>query len=153
MRACSLTEPLPMVGFVTDQWGYGPTVMAIAIAESLEGDVTRLFAGQGPGYDLARRACFEKLVHTDSMADRVTQRMERALLECDVVVSVMNQRVARWAAQRAIPCVYVDSLLWMWATPPSVPAGVCYFQEDWPGSAARLEEWRHRFHEPEIVGP
>src|SRR5262249_11987621 len=75
------------------------------------------------------------------------------LLECDVVVSVMNQRVARWAAQRAIPCVYVDSLLWMWATPPSVPAGVRYFQEDWPGSAARLEEWRHRFHEPEIVGP
>jgi Glycosyltransferase family 28 C-terminal domain len=115
--------------------------------------VTRLFAGQGPGYDLARRACFDKLVHTNTMATPVTQRLERALLGCTVIVSVMNPHVARWAAQHGVPCIYVDSLLWMWATPPSVPPGVRYFQEDWPGSAARLEEWRHLFHEPEIVGP
>jgi hypothetical protein len=147
------SDPLPRVGFVNDLWGYGPVIMAIAIAEALEGHMTRLFAGQGPGYDLARRACFDKLVHTNTMATPVTQRLERALLPCAVIVSVMNPHVARWAAQRGIPCVYVDSLLWMWSTPPNVPPGVRYFQEDWPGSAARLEEWRHLFHEPEIVGP
>jgi hypothetical protein len=141
------------VGFVTDQWGYGPVVMAMAVAEELRGEAIRVYVGQGPGFELSRRASYERMVHIDAMADPVTEQLEAALLSCDVVVSVMNTRVARWAVQCGIPCVYVDSLLWMWGAPPAVPPGVKYFDEDWPGSAARLAEWRPHFHDPEIVGP
>jgi hypothetical protein len=145
--------PMPKVLFVDDQWGYGPVTMALAIAEELEGRVTRLFAGQGPSFDLARRGCFDRLVQTDTMAGRATQQLDDALSTCQAVVAVMNERVAHRAVQRGVRCVYVDSLLWMWAIAPDVPPEVPYYQENFPGTAERLAAWRHLFHEPQVVGP
>jgi hypothetical protein len=143
----------PWALFVNDQWGYGSVTTAIVIADELEGRVGRMFAGSGPGFELARRSGFDRLVQADTMAETVPAELEEALGDCQVVVSVMNQRVARLAAERGIPCAYVDSLLWMWPDPPDVPGRVPYFQERFPGADEALERWRERFHEPELVGP
>jgi hypothetical protein len=142
----------PRILFVTDGWGYGTTTMALAIAEELAG-YTLLFAGTGPGFELARRASFDRLLRLDTAADPVPDELERTLSTCQAVVSVMNQRVARQAACRGIPCLYVDSLMWMWSEPPHVPHGVPYLQETFPGVERRLEEWRDYLFQPEIVGP
>jgi len=142
----------PWVLFVNDQWGYGSVTTAIVIADELEGKARRSFAGMGPGFELARRSSFDTLVRADTMADVAPPELERALGTCHLVVSVMNPIAARRAARRRIPCVYVDSLLWMWARAPDLP-GVPYCQERFPGAAGALERWADRLHEPELVGP
>jgi hypothetical protein len=143
----------PRVLFVNDQWGYGTVTMAMAIAEELEGRATRVFAGMGPGFELARRSSFDRLVPVDTMTDPMRPDLERELGACQAVVSVVNETVARAAARRRIPCVFVDCLLWMWATPPEVPAGVPYFQESFPGAREQLHRHRDRLRSAEIVGP
>jgi len=150
---CARSRGQPWVLFVNDQWGYGSVTTAIVIADELEAKAGRSFAGMGPGFELARRSGFDTLVRTDTMADAVPAELEQALGACQAVVSIMNPLVARRAAQRRIPCLYVDSLLWMWPRPPDVPRGVPYCQERFPGAADALERWRDRFHEPELVGP
>jgi hypothetical protein len=113
----------------------------------------RVYAGQGPPYEFARRGPVDRLVRTCTTAARPTRRLRQTMLTCDAVVSVMNAPAARLAAQLGRRCIYVDSLLWMWEAPPEVPAGVPFCQENFPGSRQRLERWRDRFHQPEIVGP
>jgi hypothetical protein len=146
-------ERPPRVLFVNDLWGYGTVTMAMAIADELDGQATRIFAGMGPGFELARRSPFEGLVAADTMADPLPAELERELGACRAVVSVMNQGVARAAVRRGIPCVFVDCLLWMWATPPELPAGVPYFQESFPGVTERLDRHRDALGPAEIVGP
>jgi hypothetical protein len=143
----------PRVLFVNDLWGYGTVTMAMAIADELEGQATRIFAGMGPGFELARRSSFEGLVPADTMADPLPRELERELGACQAVVSVMNQGIARAAARRGIPCVFVDCLLWMWETPPQLPPGVPYYQESFPGSEEQLERHRDTLGTAEIVGP
>jgi hypothetical protein len=143
----------PRILFVNDLWGYGTVTMSMAIAEELEGRATRIFAGMGPGFELARRSSFDGLVPVDTMADPLPQDLERELGACQAVVSVMNEGVARAAARRRIPCVFVDCLLWMWATPPEVPEGVPYFQESFPGARERLDRHRDTLRSAEMVGP
>jgi hypothetical protein len=152
-RATAARRRPPRVLFVTDLWGYGTTTMAMAIAEELEGQTTRIFAGMGPGFELARRSSFEGLVPVDTMADPMPRELERELGACQAVVSVMNQSVAHAAARRGIPCVFVDCLLWMWSTPPALPPGVPYFQESFPGVEQRLERHRDALRSARIVGP
>jgi hypothetical protein len=144
----------PRVLFVTDLWGYGSVTMAMAIAEELEGRATRLFAGTGPRFELARRAAvFDRLVPVDTTANPVAEELDRALGACHAVVSVMNRRVARRAALRRIPCLYVDSQHWMHPAPPDLPPAVAYCQEHFPAAEEPLGQRRRRLDRPETVGP
>jgi len=143
----------PTILFVNDLWGYGTVTMALAVAEELEGRAVRRFAGFGPGFELARRACFERLLHVNTMSESIDPGLEQCLEEADGVVSVMNRRVAARAAELGKPCVYLDCLLWMWATAPAVPAGVPYYAERFPGTDERLRQWGDRFDEAKVVGP
>jgi hypothetical protein len=144
---------LPGILFVNDLWGYGTVTMAMAVAEELEGRAIRLFAGQGPGFELARRACFDDLLMVDTMTDPILPELDKALAASDAVVTVLNGVVARRAAERKIPCLYLDCMLWMWAEPPAVPPGVPYYTENFPGTAARLGQWRDQLPNGKIVGP
>lgn len=139
--------------FVSDQWGYGTATIAMAVSADLDRRADRWFAGSGPGFELARRSSFDGFVETDTMAERPTEDLLAAVRRSDVVVSVMNLSVARAAAGAAIPCVYVDSLLWMWPEPPEVPDVTAYFQEAFPGAETRMDEWRDRLPRPQLVGP
>lgn len=140
--------------FVSDQWGYGTTTIAMAVAQELEGLATRLFAGEGTGFDLARRSSFDELVATDTMAADPSPRFRELVRESDVVVSVMNSRAAWLADEFQVPCVYVDSLLWMWPEPPQVPMSISrYFVEAFPRVDARMLAWKDLLPEMELVGP
>jgi hypothetical protein len=144
----------PHILFVNDLWGYGTVTMAMAVASELEGRATCLFAGQGPGFELARRAiCFDALLATDTMAEPISPELDAALRGSRAVVTVMNGPVARRAVELGVPCLYLDCMLWMWAAPPDVPPSVPYHPESFPGVTARWEQWRDRFPEGEVVGP
>jgi len=145
---------LPTVLFVCDEWGYGTTTIALAIAEALAGRADRLFAGGGPAYNLARRRPpLEHLVHTPTRTAEPAPALTAALRASDVVVSIMNKHVARLAGEHGKPCVYVDCLRWMWPE-PTVPSTVeHYFIEWFPGVDTRERAWHDRLPGHEIVGP
>jgi hypothetical protein len=143
----------PRVLFVNDLWGYGTVTMAMAVAEELEGRATRLFAGKGPGFELARQGCFEELMMADTMAHPIPPDLDQAVAESDAVLTVMNGPVAHRAAELRIPCVYLDCMLWLWPAPPDVPPAVSYFAESFPGAESKLERWRVHLHEGSMVGP
>jgi hypothetical protein len=143
----------PRVLFVNDLWGYGTVTIAMAVAEEMEGRAIRIFAGMGPGFELARRSPFDGLVAVDTMATPTPPDLERELSACQAVVSVMNRRVARAAVRRGLPCVYVDCLLWMYGAPPDLPPDVHYFQESFPGVDEAVERIRQRLPRAEQVGP
>jgi hypothetical protein len=144
---------LPRVLFVNDLWGYGTVTMAMAVADELAGHAVCQFAGVGPGFELARKGSFDKVLRVDTMAEDIAPELERALADSDLVVTVMNDPVAWQATALEKPCVYLDCLTWMWDTPPDVPPGVPYFAERFPGAAAKLEQWRDRLDEAAVVGP
>jgi hypothetical protein len=128
--------------------------MAMAVAAELQGVATRLFAGEGTGFDLARGSNFDELVATDTMAVEASRPFRELVRESDVVVSVMNSRAAWLADEFKVPCVYVDSLLWMWPEPPPVPMSISrYFVEAFPGVEARMLAWKDILPELQLVSP
>lgn len=143
----------PKVLFVNDNWGYGSTTIAIAIADEVTGKAVRSFAGAGSAYDLARRAAFDRLIAVDTMTTPAAPVLEAAIGQSDIVLSVQNPRAAHLARRHGVACVYVDSLTWMWPKQPELPAGSPYFAEWFPEVDARLEEWRSGLPEAEAVGP
>jgi hypothetical protein len=144
---------LPRILFVNDLWGYGTVTMAMAVAEELQERAVSRFAGQGPGFELARRGCFDDLLRVDTMADPILPALDEALRASDGVVTVLNGVVARRAAELGVPCLYLDCMLWMWPQPPAIPPGVLYCTENFPGTEARLAQWHDHLPNAEVVGP
>jgi hypothetical protein len=144
---------MPSVLFVNDNWGYGSTTTAIAIADQIVGVAERRFAGTGAALGLARRANFDGASKLDTMARAPAAKLKQMMQGSNVVVSIMNPRAARLAAEVGVECVYVDSLLWMWPTPPDVRCAAKYFAEWFPGLEARVTAWQDRLPRVDIVGP
>jgi hypothetical protein len=140
--------------FVTDQWGYGTATSAISIAAALKGLDTRWLIGEGAGFTLGRRDSFDDCISANTMAACPPASLKEAIRESQVVVSVMNPNAAKVADELGIPCVYVDTLLWMWDRPPILPSSVTrYFAAGFPGVEGNALQWKHSLPATEVVAP
>jgi hypothetical protein len=92
-------------------------------------------------------------VRVDTRSDESNADLDDLLGESRLVVSVQNDRVAGRAARHKVPCVYVDSLLWMWERPP-VPMTVSHcFVERFPGVDRQVQRWRRFLPQTSVIGP
>jgi hypothetical protein len=140
--------------FVTDQWGYGTTTGATSIAAALKGLDTRWLIGEGAGFTLGRQDSFDDCIPANTMAACPPEALKEAIRESQVVVSIMNPNAARVADQLGIPCVYVDTLLWMWDRPPILPQSVTrYFAAGFPGVEGNARQWKQSLPRTEVVTP
>jgi hypothetical protein len=138
--------------FATDQWGYGSTTCAITVATLLGGSHHTSLAGSGAGFTLAREGPFSEYVHADATAAHAADQLRQAVEASDLVVSVQNPRLAWLADGFGVPCVYLDTLTWMWPGPPRLPGGVTrYFAADFPGVQGNIGRWRHQLPPAEVV--
>jgi hypothetical protein len=88
------------------------------------------------------------------MAACPPEALKEAIRESQVVVSIMNPNAARVADQLGIPCVYVDTLLWMWDRPPVLPPSVTrYFAAGFPGVEGNARRWKQWLPRTEVVTP
>jgi hypothetical protein len=104
-----------------EPYGFGPSSKALAIARELTADraTTVVFAGTGTAHAAASRetklfdgVALMRRYDADSLADSVRGY--------DLVISVMEPSLALAAAAEQIPCLYVDSLFWMWDWPDNL---------------------------------
>ncbi|MFD0343947.1 hypothetical protein ACFVH0_35660 [Streptomyces sp. NPDC127117] len=101
-----------------EPYGFGPSSKALAIARELaEAHAVRAdFTGLGTSYSTAQRetGLFQS-VSTSARYD--AEGLAEAVHGYDLVISVMEPSLALAAAAEGVPCLYVDSLFWMWDWP------------------------------------
>ncbi|MDT0481889.1 hypothetical protein [Streptomyces doebereineriae] len=108
-----------------EPYGFGPSSKALAIARELAEahGMRAYFTGLGTAYSAAtREAELFSAISTSARYD--TDLLAEEVRGHDLVISVMEPSLALAAAAEEVPCLYVDSLFWMW---------------DWPDEFADLE--------------
>ncbi|WP_036967975.1 hypothetical protein [Promicromonospora kroppenstedtii] len=108
-----------------EPYGFGPSSKAIAIARIFGRRFEQRvdFVGSGTALAAAQREAdlFASVAPTSTFdLDTLVGMVEGR----DLVVSVMEPSIALAAAFSRVPCVYVDSLFWMW---------------DWPDDLAEID--------------
>jgi hypothetical protein len=99
-----------------EAYGYGPASKLTAVCTELRArGATVDFKGVGIAFDFAHNnvAAFESV-------ERLRRSIEFAAVSghgYDGALSVMDPSLVLWAAFHKIPCVYVDSLYWLWNWP------------------------------------
>ncbi|MEV5886673.1 hypothetical protein AB0L74_28965 [Streptomyces sp. NPDC052020] len=104
-----------------EPYGFGPSSKALAIARELTEThaVRAYFTGIGTAYSAAtREAGLFRAISTSARydADVLTEEVRGH----DLVISVMEPSLALAAAAEEVPCLYVDSLFWMWDWPDEI---------------------------------
>jgi hypothetical protein len=126
----------------------------MSIAAALRESAVTWLIGEGPGFMLARDSPFDEHIRAETMTSSPTMALRDAVRESDLIITVMNGNAVEAAAEFGKPCIYVDTLLWMWSRPPHLPAPVShYFAEGFRGAEQNLERWRDRLWHPEVVPP
>lgn len=101
-----------------EPYGFGPSSKALAIARALANvyGVRTDFTGVGTAYAAAtREASLFNFVSASARED--AESLTDAVRGYDRVISVMEPSLALAAAVEGVPCLYVDSLFWMWDWP------------------------------------
>jgi hypothetical protein len=135
--------------FVATSFGFGPVSKAVSIALELKRQAPQLerrFLGAGISFDYARKSgAFNVLTNVDVDNHEQLVALLPTLKSNAAVFSVLNLGILPLWKSTYPPLYFVDSLAWMW---PSPPAGIenvaAYFVQDYLLSVERIEEWRRR---------
>jgi hypothetical protein len=133
--------------FVATSFGFGPVSKAVSLALELKRQAPRLerrFLGAGISFDYARKSgAFDVLTNVDVDDHEQLVTLLPTLTSNAAVFSVLNLSILPLWKSTYPPLYFVDSLAWMW---PSPPAGIenvaAYFVQDYLLSPERIQEWR-----------
>ena len=137
---------LRRVAYVTTAFGFGPASKAAAIAEAMKehDSETQLdFFGNGIDYEFAARSgVYDRLYRLDVDDPVVVAHLVPLLDAYDAAVVVINPLVAEAWPKGGPPLYYVDSLAWMWSTPPAgLDKAARYFAQDFLLPRPRVDAW------------
>jgi hypothetical protein len=140
-------------------WGYGPVSKLLTICSLLE-DYSLHFFGSDVALELARHeAYFSGITQCDFIGERDRKRFKRELAKTDLVLNVLKPDIFDLVPAGEIPCVFVDSLFWMWDK--IMMSGVLsqckdvekYIVQQFPGVEQRTESHRDLVDTFAIVNP
>ncbi len=122
-----MTRPITTVLLGASSFGFGPAGVALNIAKALSSHaINTVFVGDGAACELASRdpAQYALEIPDGTDADRVAFIGAAVERYCaTAVVSSMSPEMVRAAKSRAIPSVWVESLLW-WDDIPIAPEAI-----------------------------
>lgn len=107
---------MPRVLASAESFGFGPAAKLRSVCARLGGrGFACHFVGEGSALTFAEcnRSTFASLTGLNSMTDLAS--IDAA--DVDVAISVMDPFMPVWAHVNGVPCVYVDSLFWLWQWP------------------------------------
>ena len=136
----------PHYAFLSTSFGFGPVSKAVSIAQELRErspHVRLHFFGAGIDCDFAvRNDTFDEVIKADVDSTDVLAGLVRHLSHYDSVFSVLNFEIVNLWSDKDCPLYLVDSLAWMWASPPRCLANVQrYYIQDYLVDDKRKREW------------
>lgn len=143
--------------FISTAFGFGPISKAVAIAAEIKrrrpGIAIHCF-GAGLDYEFARTSpAFDRVYRVDVDRHEDLASLVEHLEAYQAVFSVLNLDILPLWAGRRTPLYLVDSLAWMWPTPPpGIEYATRYFVQDFLVPPSRLQEWSSRLP-IEVVAP
>lgn len=104
--------PDDCVAFIAAPYGFGPSSKAIAISSHLPRSINRVFFGDGPPLDMARRSNeFSSCLRLDFNLQET--RAAELLSEYPVLVFVNSMRFLRASSLTCDAIMFVDTLAWL----------------------------------------
>lgn len=133
--------------FVATSFGFGPASKALAIAREFERrfpDIELHYFGSGLDREfVVRNGVFDEIHRARTDAESGLAEVLPRLREHDFVVSVLNFDLLPMWRGTETPLYYVDSLAWMWKSPPAgIESVAAYLVQDFLVDRDRIESWR-----------
>ncbi len=133
---------------------FGPISKLLTISERLFEKYRIVFLVSRTSKMLSAHACADEIVECDT--ENITDLLAHEALfkSADLFVNIMNPLSARFAAERGLPMVQIDSLFWMWEQiAEEILSSEIYFIQDFEGVAEQMKKFSGRIKNPVLVGP
>ena len=132
--------------FVTTSFGFGPISKAVSIALELKAEAPEVethYFGAGISYDYAQKSgAFDLRTEVDVDRRESLAALLPQLTNYAAVVSVLNLDILSLWRRDLPPLYFVDSLAWMWPTPPAgIENAAAYFVQDYLLPEERVKDW------------
>jgi hypothetical protein len=132
--------------FVATSFGFGPVSKAVSIALELKCQAPHIdshFFGAGISLDYARKSgAFDLLINVDVDNNEQLVGLVPTLTSYHAVFSVLNLNILPLWKRTLPPLYFVDSLAWMWPSPPvGIQNVTTYFVQDYLLSPERIRDW------------
>jgi len=133
---------------------FGPISKMISVSKHLNDLGANLdLLAHGTSKELGEKAEIYNIVECNSEKLTDLKKYECFFENADVFVTVMNPVAAKFALEKNVPVVYIDSLFWMWDSVPKEFAGIDrYFVQNFFNSKSALNSYPF-MKNVEFVGP
>jgi hypothetical protein len=132
--------------FLSTSFGFGPVSKAVTIARELKRRAQHIEAhyfGSGVDYDFAKKSgTFDQVFLVNVDQHEVLLQLVPQLGNYRSIFSVLNFDILSVWPESHPPLYVVDSLAWMWPTPPpDLKRATAYFVQDYLVELERIQNW------------
>ncbi len=133
--------------FLSTSFGFGPVSKAVTIALELKRQAQHIethYFGSGVDYDFAKKSgTFDQVFPVNVDQHDVLLQLVPQLGNYHSIFSVLNFDILSVWPESHPPLYVVDSLAWMWPTPPpDLKRATAYFVQDYLVELERIQNWR-----------
>ncbi len=115
-------------------FGFGPAGKLLTLLDRFPPDWETTFLCSGTTQVLAQRSRANRLVRCDTTSPLGLHDCRSIVASADLVITVMNPLLARYAMTLGRPVALIDSLFWMWnSARETCPDADMYFIQRFPG--------------------
>lgn len=133
---------------------FGPIAKLLVISEILHKKYNIIFLVSGTSKILGDVDYADKIIECNTENIDDLKRNEDLFLKADLFINIMNPVSSKFAAQRKVPMIQIDSLFWMWQEiPKEILDSDIYFIQNFDGIDKQMQKYKNKIRNPIIVGP
>ena len=133
---------------------FGPISKLLTVSEKLYEKYNIIFLVSRTSKMLSGHAHADKIVECDTENEQDLLAHEELFKSADAFINIMNPISAKFAAERKLPIIEIDSLFWMWEKiSDDILNSELYFIQDFEGVQEQLKKFAGKIKNPVLVGP
>jgi len=133
---------------------FGPISKLLTVSEKLQEKYRVIFLVSRTSKMLAGQSVAHETVECDTEDINDLQTHNNLFKSADLFINIMNPLSARFAAERNIPIIEIDSLFWMWEKiSEDILNSEIYFIQDFEGVEEQMKKFSSQIKNPVLVGP
>ena len=133
---------------------FGPISKLLTVSEKLYDKYRIVFLVSGTSKMLSEHTRADEIIECDTENENDLIIHEDLFKSADLFINIMNPISARFATDRKLPIVEIDSLFWMWESiSEEILNSEIYFIQDFDGVAEQMKKFSGKIKNPILVGP